>query len=97
MTRGFDYDVVIIEHGWEHAGAGDIQRVGVDVRTAADACAGQDEHIVEVLNPLETVELGRGKPQKVGQVPLRFRNVFILPTRRQETMRHRRQRSNLHS
>jgi hypothetical protein len=38
----------------------DVQRVGVDMRAAADARAAQDEHLVEVLDPLDPVQLGGG-------------------------------------
>ena len=48
----------------------DVQRVGVDVRPAADARAGEDEHVVEVLDPLDPVQLCRGEPQEVRQIPL---------------------------
>jgi hypothetical protein len=43
----------------------DIQRVGVDVRAAAHACATEDEYIVEILDPLDPVQLRGGEPQEV--------------------------------
>ncbi len=57
----------------------DVQRVGVDVRSAADARAGEDEHVVEVLDPLDPVQLRRGEPQEVRQIPLGLRDVLVLP------------------
>jgi hypothetical protein len=57
----------------------DVQRVGVDVGAAADACAAQDEHVVEVLDPLDPVQLRAGKPQEARQVPLGLRDVFVFP------------------
>jgi hypothetical protein len=58
----------------------DIQRVGIDVRAAAHACAAEDEHIVEILDPLDPVQLCRGEPQEARQIPLGLRNVLVLPT-----------------
>ena len=57
----------------------DVQRVGVDMRAAADARAAQDEHVVEVLDPLDPVQLGGGKPQETRQVPLSLRDVLVAP------------------
>ena len=57
----------------------DVQRVGIDMRTAAHARAGEDQHVVEVLDPLDPVELRRREPQEVGQVPLGLRDVLVLP------------------
>ena len=57
----------------------DVQRVGVDVRSAADAGAGEDEHVIEVLDPLDPVQLRRGEPQEVRQMPLALRDVLVLP------------------
>ena len=57
----------------------DIQGVGIDMRAATDACAGEDEHIVQGLDPLDPVQLGRGHPHEVRQVPLRLRYVFVPP------------------
>jgi hypothetical protein len=34
-----------------------IERIGIDVRATAHACAGEDEHVVEVLDPLDPVQL----------------------------------------
>jgi len=49
------------------------------VRAAADPRAAQDEHVVEVLDPLDPVQLRARKPQEARQVPLGLRNVFVLP------------------
>ena len=57
----------------------DVQRVGVDVRAAAHARAREDEHVVEVLDPLDPVQLRRGQPQEVRQIPLGLRDVLVLP------------------
>ena len=57
----------------------DVQRVAVDVRSAADACAAEDEHIVQVLDPLDPVQLRRGEPQEVRQIPLGLRDVLVFP------------------
>ena len=57
----------------------DIQRVRVDMRAAADACAGQDEHVIEILDPLDPVHLCCGEPEEVLQIPLGLRNVFVFP------------------
>ena len=57
----------------------DIQGVGIDMRAAAHACAGEDEHVVQVLDPLDPVHLCRGQPQEVRQIPLGLRNVFVFP------------------
>ena len=40
---------------------------------------GEDEHIVQILDPLDPVQLRRGEPQEVRQMPLALRNVFVLP------------------
>ena len=58
---------------------GDVQRVGVDMRSAAHARAAEDEHIVEVLDPLDPVQLRRGEPQEARQMPLALRDVFVFP------------------
>ena len=57
----------------------DIQRVAVDMRAAADACAAEDEHIVQVLQPLNPVQLRGGEPQIVLQIPVGLRDVFVPP------------------
>jgi hypothetical protein len=68
-----------------HSGAskncfgGDIQRIGVDMRPAVHARTGEDEHIIQVLDPLDPVQLCRGEPQEVRQMPLALWNVFIFP------------------
>ena len=48
----------------------DIQRVAVDMRAAAHTCAAQDEHIVQVLDPLDAAQLCSGEPQVVLQIPV---------------------------
>ena len=58
----------------------DIQRVRIDMRAAADTRATKDQHVVQRLDPLDPVQLCRGKPQEVRQIPLGPRNVFVLPT-----------------
>jgi hypothetical protein len=57
-----------------------IQRVGIDVRAAAHARARQDEHVVQRFDSLDPVQLRRGQPQEMRQIPLRLRNIFVLPT-----------------
>jgi hypothetical protein len=57
----------------------DVQRVGVDVRSAADARAAEDQHVVEVLDPLDPVQPRRGEPQEPWQMPLALRDVFVAP------------------
>jgi hypothetical protein len=57
----------------------DVHRARIHVRAAADASAGQDEHVVEVLDPLDSVELRGGEPDEVRQVPLGLRDVFVFP------------------
>jgi hypothetical protein len=49
------------------------------MRAAAHACAREYEHIIQVLHPLDPIHLCRGRPEKVRQIPLRLRNVFVLP------------------
>ena len=49
------------------------------MRAAADTRAGEDQHVVEVLDPLDAVQLRRREPQEVRQVPLRLRDVLVLP------------------
>ena len=51
----------------------------VDMRTTADARATEDEHIVQVFDPLNPVQLCRGEPQIVLQFPVGLRNVFVFP------------------
>jgi hypothetical protein len=46
---------------------------------AADARAAQDEHVVEVLDPLDPVQLRAGEPQKTRQIPLDPGDVFVFP------------------
>jgi hypothetical protein len=43
----------------------DIQGVGVDMGAAAHARTAEDEHVVEILDPLDPVELCGGEPQEV--------------------------------
>src|ERR1700722_13709101 len=49
------------------------------MRSAADPRTAEDEHVVEVLDPLNPVELCRGKPQEPRQVPLALRDLFVWP------------------
>jgi len=49
------------------------------VRAAADPGAGEDEHVVEVLDALDSVELHGGEPDELRQVPLGLRDLLILP------------------
>jgi hypothetical protein len=48
--------------------------------SAADARSGQDQYVVEVLDPLDPVEVRRGEPQEPGQMPLALRNVRVVPS-----------------
>ncbi len=57
----------------------DVEGVRVYVRTAAHARPTQDQDIVEVLDPLNPVELRRWEPQELRQIPLRLRDVLVLP------------------
>jgi hypothetical protein len=57
----------------------DVQGVGVDVRPATDTGPAEDQHIVEELDPLDPVELGFGKPEEAGKVPLALRQVVVVP------------------
>ena len=40
----------------------DVQGVAIDMRAAAHACAREDEHIVQILHPLDPIHLCRGHP-----------------------------------
>ena len=57
----------------------DVHRARIHMRAAADACAGEDEHVVEVLDPLDSVELRGGEPDEVREVPLGLRDVLVCP------------------
>ena len=59
----------------------DVHRARVDVRAAADAGAREDENVVEVLDPLDSVELQGGEPDEVRQVPLALRDLLVRPPR----------------
>src|SRR5262245_39990523 len=50
------------------------------MRTAAHACAREDEYVVEVLHPLYPVHPCRGQPRIVGLIPHGLRKVFVFPT-----------------
>src|SRR4029077_9328047 len=54
-------------------------RARIHMRAAADPGTREDEHIVEVLDPLDPVELSRGEPDEVRQVPLGLRDLLIRP------------------
>jgi hypothetical protein len=47
--------------------------------SAAHSGAAEHEHVVEVLDPLDLVELRRGKPQEPRQVPLALGDVLVVP------------------
>ena len=57
----------------------DVHRARVDVRAASDAGAREDENVVEVLDPLDSVELQGGEPDEVRQVPLACRDLLVGP------------------
>ena len=49
------------------------------MRAAADAGTAQDQHVVEVLDPLDPVQLRAREPQEARQVPLGLRDVLVAP------------------
>ena len=57
----------------------DVQRARIHMRAATDASTGEDQHIVEILDPLDPVELRCGEPDEVRQVPLGLRDVLVVP------------------
>jgi hypothetical protein len=48
-------------------------------RPAADAGTAEDEDVIQVLDPLDRVQLCRGEPQEARQMPLALRQVFVPP------------------
>ena len=56
-----------------------VQRVGVDVRPTADTGTAEHEDVVQVLDPLDPVQLSRREPEETRQVPLALRQIVVAP------------------
>ena len=61
----------------EEGGGRDVERVGVDERAAADPGTGQDDDVLERMDPLDAVPVQPRHPQVAAQPPRGPREVFV--------------------
>jgi hypothetical protein len=56
-----------------------VEGVGVVERPAADSGAGQDHHVGQRMDALDSLEAQLGRPEEALEVPRRFRELLIGP------------------